>query len=219
MLVIAAHACGGPESPSSMTLCGGLEIFKTDISFGLTAWREPGVSNCKARDSRCKLLLSGLLDRKELKNIFPTLVYQLPCPCPPFRSQISRVIKQVPSVARNSLISQLKGLIVGPLVDALDECVGDQPTSAVLSVLGRFTKQLPSAKFIITGRPEPRIRIGFRLPLMEPFTQIFLLHEVDYPASTRTYDYTSRRSLQRYQNEGVTSISSTRGRAARPSRF
>ena len=181
--------------------------------------RNPGLGEVRGTLDTSFFCSRDYFDRKELKNIFPTPAYQLPCPPPPFRSQISRVIKQVPSVARNSLISQLKGLIMGPLVDALDECVGDQPTSAVLSILGRFTKQLPSAKFIITGRPEPRVRIGFRLPLMEPFTQIFLLHEVDYPASTRTYDYTSRRSLQRYQNEGVTSISSTRGRAARPSRF
>ena len=63
-------------------------------------------------------------------------------------------------------------------MDALDECVDDQPASAILSVLGRFVKKLPSVKFFITGRPEPRIRTGFRLPLLEPLTQVFLLHEV-----------------------------------------
>ena len=64
------------------------------------------------------------------------------------------------------------------IVDALDECVDDQPASAILSVLGRFVKKLPSVRFFITGRPEPRIRTGFRLPLLEPLTQVFLLHEV-----------------------------------------
>ena len=129
------------------------------------------------------------LDRKELKNIFPTLAYQLACRFPAFRNQIIRVIKQDPSVARNSLVSQLKDLIVGPIsstniscvivVDALDECIDDQPASALLSVLGRYVKDLPSVKFFITGRPEPLIRTGFRLPLLEPITQIFLLHEVE----------------------------------------
>ena len=129
------------------------------------------------------------LDRKELKNIFPTLAYQLACRYPPFRSQVIQVIKRDPSVARSSLVSQLKDLIVNPLssagiscvivVDALDECVDDQPASAILSVLGRFVKELPLVKFFITGRPEPRIRTGFRLPLLEPITQIFLLHEVE----------------------------------------
>ena len=64
------------------------------------------------------------------------------------------------------------------VIDALDECIDDQPASAILSVLGRFAKQLPLIKFFITGRPEPRIRTGFRLPLLEPLTNIFLLHEV-----------------------------------------
>ena len=129
------------------------------------------------------------LDRRELKNIFPTLAYQLACRYPAIRRHIIRVIKQDPTVASNSLISQLEDLIVRPLVssniscvivvDALDECIDKEPASAILSVLGRHINQLRSAKFFVTGRPEPRIRTGFRLPLMEPLTQIFLLHEVN----------------------------------------
>ena len=128
------------------------------------------------------------LDRKGLKNIFPTLSYQLACRYPAFRSEIIYAIKRDPSAARNSLISQLEDLIVDPLlstklscvivVDALDECVDDEPSSAILSVLGRFVEKLPSVKFFITGRPEPQIQTGFRLPLLEPLTQVFLLHEV-----------------------------------------
>lgn len=129
------------------------------------------------------------LDRKELKNIFPTLAYQLACHYPQFRDHLVKVIKQDPSAAHNSLISQLRDLLVDPLsatdiscvivIDALDECIDDQPASAILSVLGRLVSKLPMVKFFITGRPEPRIRSGFRLPLLEPFTQIFLLHKVD----------------------------------------
>ena len=128
------------------------------------------------------------LNRKELKHIFPTLAYQLACRYPAFRNRILQVIKQDPSVAQNSLISQLKNLIVDPLsstniscvivVDALDECVDHQPASAILSVLGRHVNDIPLVKFFITGRPEPRIQSGFSLPLLEPITQVFLLHEV-----------------------------------------
>ena len=131
------------------------------------------------------------LDRKELKNIFPTLAYQLASRYPAVRRHIIRVIKEDPSVATNSLISQLEDLIVGPLsssnvscvivVDALDECIDDQPASAILSVLGRHVEQLSSVRFFITGRPEPHIRTGFRLPLLGPLTRIFLLHEVRSP--------------------------------------
>ena len=129
------------------------------------------------------------LDRKELKNILPTLAYQLACRYPNFRRRVIQAIKEDPSVAHSSLISQLKHLIVDPLssmdisciivVDALDECIDDQPSSALLSVLGRHVNDLQSVKFFITGRPEPRIRSGFRLPLLEPLTQVFLLHGVE----------------------------------------
>ena len=129
------------------------------------------------------------LNRRELKNIFPTLAYQLACCYPSFRSHIVTIIRKDPTLAHTSLISQLENLLVNPLseakiscvivIDALDECIDDQPASAILSVLGRFAKQLPLVKFFITGRPEPQIRSGFRLPLLEPITHIFLLHGVE----------------------------------------
>ena len=64
------------------------------------------------------------------------------------------------------------------VIDALDECKDEEPASAILSVLGRFVSELPKVKFFITGRPEPRIREGFRLPLMVGVTDIFILHQV-----------------------------------------
>jgi hypothetical protein len=129
------------------------------------------------------------LERKELKNIFPTIAHQLACRYSHFRSRVVTNIKKDPTLAHTSLISQFENLLVNPLsgtniscvivIDALDECIDDQPASAILSVLGRFAKQLPLVRFFITGRPEPRIRSGFRLPLLEPLTHIFLLHEVE----------------------------------------
>ena len=99
------------------------------------------------------------LGRRELKNIFPTLAYQLACCYPHFRSHIVTVIKEDPTLAYTSLISQLENLLISPLsqegvscvivIDALDECIDDQPASAILSVLGQFAKQLPLVKFFI----------------------------------------------------------------------
>ena len=152
------------------------------------------------------------LDRKELRNIFPTLAYQLACQFSAFRNQIIRVIRRDPTVAQNSLISQLKDLIVDPLsstnisciivVDALDECDDNQPASALLSILGRHVKDLPQVKFFITGRPEPRIRTGFRLPLLESITQIFLLHEVELPNVDK--------DIQSYLQEKLTAVAKRR---------
>jgi len=129
------------------------------------------------------------LNQKELKNIFPTLAHQLACRYPNFQSHIIANLRKDPTLAHTSLISQLENLLVNPLsgkniscvivIDALDECIDDQPASAILSVLGRFVNQLSLVKFFITGRPEARIRTGFRLPLLQPLTQVFLLHEVE----------------------------------------
>ena len=152
------------------------------------------------------------LDRRELKNIFPTLAYQLACRYPHFRNHIVTVIKKDPTLAHTSLISQLENLLISPLseakvscvvvIDALDECIDDQPASAILSVLGRFAKQLPLVKFFITGRPEPRIRSGFRLPLLEPITHIFLLHEVGLSSVDN--------DIQLYLTQRLTEISKRR---------
>jgi len=152
------------------------------------------------------------LDRKELKNIFPTLAYQLAHHYPHFQSQIISAIKDDPTIAHTSLITQLEKLLVNPLsranitcvivIDALDECIDNEPSSAILSVLGQFIKQLSLVKFFITGRPEPRIRTGFRLPLLQPITQIFLLHEVD-PTSVN-------KDIQLYLTERLTTIATQR---------
>ena len=152
------------------------------------------------------------LDRRELKNIFPTLAYQLACHYPHFRAHIIRIIKEDPTLAHTSLISQLENLLINPLskakvscviiIDALDECIDDQPASAILSVLGQFVGQLSSVKFFITGRPEPRIRTGFRLPLLKPLTQVFLLHEVK-PSSVNS-------DIQLYLTQRLTEIAKQR---------
>ena len=83
----------------------------------------------------------------------------------------------------------MKNLIVQPLaestistvivIDALDECKDEEPASAILSVLGQFVAEIPTVKFFITGRPESRIREGFRLPLLAEATDVFVLHEVE----------------------------------------
>ena len=83
----------------------------------------------------------------------------------------------------------MEKLIVQPLtestistvivIDALDECEDEEPASAILSVLGRFAADIPMVKFFITGRPEPRIQEGFRLPLLADATGVFVLHEVE----------------------------------------
>ena len=128
-------------------------------------------------------------DRRTLHCIFPTLAFQLAHKYPEFRSILVPLLQSNPDIGYESLFNQMRMLIAEPLsssiistvivIDALDECVDDEPQSALLSVLGRLVEDIPNIKFFITGRPEPRIQSGFRLELLRPLTDVFVLHEVE----------------------------------------
>ena len=128
-------------------------------------------------------------DRSNLRFIFSTLAVQLARFHPEFRSALVPLVQSEPEIAQESLYRQMKTLIVQPLVksdistviviDALDECKDEEPASAILSVLGQFVADIPKVKFFVTGRPEPRVREGFRLPLLAKATDVFVLHEVE----------------------------------------
>jgi len=131
-------------------------------------------------------------DRRNLQAIFPTLAFQLAHRYLPFRKELLQVLWANTSVAQESLDSQMKKIIVGPLkfgriqppiviiIDALDECKDEEPASALLSVLSHYASKIPDVKFFITGRPEPRIRSGFRLKLLRPITEVLRLHDVEW---------------------------------------
>jgi hypothetical protein len=128
-------------------------------------------------------------DRRSLHHIFPTLSFQLAHKYPEFRSTLVPLLRSNPDIGHESLFNQMRMLIAEPLsslristvvvIDALDECVDEEPQSAILSVVGRLVEQIPNVKFLITGRPEPRIQSGFRLSLLRPLTDVFVLHEVE----------------------------------------
>ena len=128
-------------------------------------------------------------DRSNINLIFPTLAVQLARKYANFRSHLIPLVRLDPGIAHESLYDQMSKLIVGPLkksqispvivIDALDECKDEEPASTVLSVLGQSVSEIPKAKFFVTGRPEPRIRGGFRLPVLAEATDVFVLHEVE----------------------------------------
>jgi WD40 repeat protein len=130
----------------------------------------------------------GFKDRSDLQAIFPTLAFQLAYQYPLFREELLKVLRANPGIGCQSLCSQLEKVIVGPfkatqistliIIDALDECRDEEPASAILSMLSRYVGQMPNIKFFITGRPEPRIRSGFRLKSLVPITEVLKLHEV-----------------------------------------
>ena len=131
----------------------------------------------------------GSENRSNIQAIFPTLAFQLAYQYPSFRQQLLQVLRADPGIGHKSLCSQLEKAIIGPfkatkiptliIIDALDECKDDEPASAILSVLSRYVDQIPTVKFFITGRPEPPIRLGFRLKLLQPITEVLRLHDVE----------------------------------------
>ena len=127
-------------------------------------------------------------DRSNLHFIFPTVAFQLAHKYPKFRTLFVSLLRSNPDIVHESLYSQMEKLIVEPLretgistvivIDALDECRDDEPSSAILSVLARFVEEISRVRFFITGRPESRIKTGFRLPLLADSTDVFVLHDV-----------------------------------------
>ncbi|KAF9643449.1 hypothetical protein BDM02DRAFT_1470333, partial [Thelephora ganbajun] len=128
-------------------------------------------------------------DRRDLHFIFPTIAVQLARKYTKFRSIFVPLVQSDPAIIDESLYNQMKKLIVEPLeessiptvivIDALDECKDVEPASAILSVLGQFVSEIPKVKFFLTGRPEPRIRRGFGLPLLAKATDVFVLHGIE----------------------------------------
>jgi len=110
-------------------------------------------------------------ERSNLQSIFPTIAFQLAHQYPHFREELFSVLKTSPDSGKEALFSQMEKLIVGPfqatniqtiiIIDALDECRDEEPASALLSILSCYVDKIPLVKFLITGRPEPRIRSGF----------------------------------------------------------
>ncbi|KAG5637819.1 hypothetical protein DXG03_004313, partial [Asterophora parasitica] len=121
--------------------------------------------------------------------MFPTLSYQLAYRYPDFRTLLVEKLRENPSIARESFETQLTTLLIEPLkatkhsmvivIDALDECRETKSTSTILSMLYRHVDSIPSVKWLITSRPEPAIRKGFRLDPDQLITDIMVLHDVD----------------------------------------
>ena len=152
-------------------------------------------------------------DRSDLHYIFPTLAFQLAHKYPGFRSTLVRLLRSNPEIVNEPLFYQMETMIVEPLrssgistvivIDALDECVDEDPQSAILSVMGRLVEGIPKVKFFITGRPEPRIQSGFRLGLLRPLTDIFVLHNVE-PSIVNT-------DIRLFLERGLSEIAKRRG--------
>jgi NACHT domain len=126
-------------------------------------------------------------DRRNLNLIFLTLARDLAYWSADFKTALMPIIRVNPNVQDDSLPIQLEKLLVRPfkktrlsatiIVDALDECEDKEPVSEFLSALATHVDNMPTVGFFITGRPEDRIRSGFKLPSLQ--MKELPLHDVD----------------------------------------
>lgn len=126
--------------------------------------------------------------RSSIQRIFSTLAFQLAYHDLNFRDHIVKLLSRRPHIGHESLADQVEHLLIKPLklislstviiIDALDECKDLEPASAILSLLARHIDKVPLVKFFITGRPERRVELGFRLPSLKPHTEVLKLHEL-----------------------------------------
>ena len=131
---------------------------------------------------------SGSDDRSNLRLIFPTLAFQLAQQYPKFQPPLIHLLQSNPDITYQSLQDQMEKFLVELLrstdistvivIDALDECKGEDPESAILPVLGKFILEFPKVKLFITSRPKKHIVTGFRGPLQD-LTDVFILHSVE----------------------------------------
>ncbi|KAI0797417.1 hypothetical protein BC629DRAFT_269818, partial [Irpex lacteus] len=132
----------------------------------------------------------------ELRAIFRTIAFQLARTANDQSEMYRKSLLDTmstranPDVTTYSLNEQLKYLILDPatqsgietvvIIDALDECVDDKSTSAILDLLSQHATRIPElkVKFFITSRPESHIRSGFRLRPLSDLTDTMVIHKV-----------------------------------------
>lgn len=108
------------------------------------------------------------------ENVLPTLAYMLAVTVKPFAEELAKLLKQDPTLRKQSLQLQFTSLFVKPLknienkgrdisdvvivVDALDECGSASSRSQILSCLIKLSKLASWLKIFLTSRPDSEIR-------------------------------------------------------------
>ncbi|CCO33531.1 Vegetative incompatibility protein HET-E-1 [Rhizoctonia solani AG-1 IB] len=129
---------------------------------------------------------------RQVKNIIPSIAYQLARFSVPFRCALANVLDQDPDAHIRSLNIQYQKLIVEPLagvesslpldfivvIDALDECDNEHSVSKILDLLLSTTHITP-IRFLISSRPEKEIARKMAGRLDRHDDARLVLHDLD----------------------------------------
>ncbi|KAJ5761804.1 uncharacterized protein N7511_005186 [Penicillium nucicola] len=137
----------------------------------------------------------GEEDRGTAKKLFPTLTEQLVIKIPRMLPQVQQAIENDPDISEKVLREQFQKLLLDPLstiqlhegntrrvivIDALDECDSEDDIGIILRLLPQVQKSTSfQLRFLLTSRPELRIRLGFE-QITDAY-QDLILHEIKKP--------------------------------------
>lgn len=109
-------------------------------------------------------------DRSDLQLLFPTLANQLALRYPEFRAALVSVISSPSKIQDMALSEQLLKVLIEPLkstklsivlvINALDECLHEDPLSTILSLFAKL-EDPPGMKIFVTGQQQQHSTTGF----------------------------------------------------------
>ncbi|KAK3994174.1 hypothetical protein QBC44DRAFT_306366 [Cladorrhinum sp. PSN332] len=160
-----------PQAKSIFWLNGMAGTGKSTVSrTAATSFAEDGLLGASFFFKR------GEGDRGKAGLVFPTIARQLVHKIPALVPSLREAIDADPDVHKKALRDQFKKLIVQPLgsihgttaivivIDALDECDGDEDVRTIIALLAKAKEAVHSVplRIFITSRPELPIRLGFK---------------------------------------------------------
>jgi len=147
-------------------------------------------------------------------KLFTSFAAQLVTTLPALKPYLYETMKAIPDIFQRGLCDQWKYLILQPLsnlkvssqqqvfvlvIDALDECEGDDDIKLILRLLAEAKKEAQLRVFV-TSRPETPIRFGFHRITQEAH-QDFVLHNISPPVIQHDISIFLHHELQIIQRE------------------
>lgn len=135
----------------------------------------------------------GEADRGNAIKLFPTITKQLVANIPQLSPGVREAIHHDPDISTRSLKEQFEKLLLQPLlglktldrqsqtlvivIDALDECEGDDDIRVILQLLPRLRINAIRLRIFLTSRPELPIRFGL-LKILNHDRHDLALHDI-----------------------------------------
>lgn len=164
------------NDPTACWVRGPAGIGKSTVSISLAE-----ILKKSGRLGGCFIFDRNIPERREPRNVLPTLAHSLALVYPPYRDHVISVLESDREIAKKSTVEQLSFLFPSnkikvpdaPLVivvDALDECAMDErlesdgasARAALATRLVEMAKSVPWLRVVITSRPITEIFEAFR---------------------------------------------------------